>query len=165
MRKRMVRVLLGLILTTGVVASAQHEAISTPNAPKAIGPYSQAIQAGDMLFLAWQIAIDPKTQQFNADASVEDQTRQTLENLKAVLVASGMTMRNVVSTSVFLKDLSEFARMNTVYATYFTEPAPARTTVQVAALPRDARIEISFIAMQVAPTRHHDHLQPPLPSR
>ena len=165
MSKRTVEVLLGLILSTGVLASAQHRPISTPDAPKAIGPYSQAIQAGNMLFLAGQIAIDPKTQQFNADASIEDQTRQTLENLKAVLAANGMTMANVVSASLFMKDLKEFARMNTVYATYFKEAPPARATVQVAALPRDAKIEISLIAMPLDPTRRHDQLEPPLPSR
>jgi len=148
MRMLMVGVLLGLVLGTGVTTFAQHKAISTADAPKAIGPYSQAIQAGNMLFLAGQIAIDPKTQQFKADASIEDQTRQTLENLKAVLAANGMTMTNVVSTSVFMKDLSEFAKMNTVCATYFTEVPPARATVQVAALPRDAKIEISLIAVK-----------------
>jgi 2-iminobutanoate/2-iminopropanoate deaminase len=163
MHRRMV--LFGVILSTGVLASAQHRAISTPDAPKAIGPYSQAIQAGNMLFLAGQIAIDPKTQQFNADASIEDQTRQTLENLKAVLAANGMTMRNVVSTSVFMKDLNEFGKMNAVYATYFKEAPPARATVQVAALPKDAKIEISLIAMPVAPRRDHADYQPPLPSR
>ena len=164
MRKRMIGVCLGVIMSTGVLAFAQHKAISTPDAPKAIGPYSQAIQAGNMLFLAGQIAIDPKTQQFNADATIEDQTRQTLENLKAVLKANGMTMANVVSASVFMKDLTEFARMNTVYATYFKEAPPARATVQVAALPRDAKIEVSLIAMPLPPSRHHEH-QPPLPSR
>jgi 2-iminobutanoate/2-iminopropanoate deaminase len=165
MRKRMFEVLLGVILGTGLLASAQHKAISTPDAPRAIGPYSQAIRAGDMLFLAGQIAIDPKTQQFNPSASIEDQTRQTLENLKAVLAANTMTMRNVVSASVFMKDLTEFAKMNTVYATYFKEAPPARVTVQVAALPRDAKIEISLIAMPVTPTRHDTEFQPPLPPR
>jgi len=165
MGKHMREVLLAVILSAGVPASAQHKAISTPDAPKAIGPYSQAIQAGDMLFLAGQIAIDPKTQQFNADASIEDQTRQTLENLRAVLKAGGMTMRNVVSVSVFMKDLSEFANMNTVYASYFKEAPPTRTTVQVAALPRNAKIEISLIAMPLPPKRHHEEFQPPLPPR
>jgi len=164
MRKTILAVLL-IILSTVFLAFAQHKAISTPEAPKAIGPYSQAIQAGDLLFLAGQIAIDPKTQQFNADASIEDQTRQTLENLRAVLKASGMTMSNVVSVSVFMKDLSEFANMNTVYASYFKEVPPARTTVQVAALPRNAKIEISLIAMPLPPKRHHEEFQPPLPPR
>ena len=148
MRKLTLEVVLGLLLGTSVVAYAQHKAISTPDAPKAIGPYSQAIQAGNMLFLAGQIAIDPKTQQFKADASIEDQTRQTLENLKAVLAANGMTMANVVSATVFMKDLSDFAKMNTVYGSFFTEAPPARATVQVAALPRDAKVEISLIAVK-----------------
>jgi len=165
MRDRMRKALLVVILSAGVLASAQHKAISTPDAPKAIGPYSQAIQAGDMLFLAGQIGIDPKTQQFNPDASIEDQTRQTLENLKAVLAANSMTMRNVVSASVFMNDLTEFAKMNAVYATYFKEAPPARATVQVAALPKDAKVEISLIAMRGAPERRHDDFRPPLPSR
>jgi len=118
-----------------------------------------------MLFLAGQIAIDPKTQRFNAEASTEDQTRQTLENLKAVLATNRMTMGNVVFASVFMKDLKEFAKMNSVYATYFKEAPPARATVQVAALPRNAKIEISLIAVPVDTTRRHDELQPPLPSR
>ncbi len=101
-----------------------------------------------MLFLAGQIAIDPKTQQFKADASIEDQTRQTLDNLKAVLAASGMTMANVVSVSVFMKDLNDFSKMNAVYATYFKEAPPARATVEVARLARDAKIEISMIAVK-----------------
>jgi len=118
-----------------------------------------------MLFVAGQIAIDPKTQQFNADSSIEDQTSQTPENLKAVLAANGMTMANVASASVFMKDLKEFARMNTVYATYFKEAPPATATVQEAALPRDAKIEISLIAMPLDLARRHDELLPPLPSR
>jgi len=165
MRKHMRKVFVAVILSAGVPASAQHKAISTPDAPKAIGPYSQAIQAGDLLFLAGQIAIDSKTQQFNADANIEDQTRQTLENLRAILKASGMTMRNVVSVSVFMRDLSEFANMNTVYASYFEGVPPARTTVQAAALPRNAKIEISLIAMSLPPKRHHEEFQPPLPPR
>jgi len=148
MQKLMVGVFLGLVLCTGLAAWAQHKAITSPDAPEAIGPYSQAIQAGNMLFLSGQIAVDPKTKQLKADAGIEDQTRQVLDNLKAVLAASGMTMANVVSASVFMKDLSEFPKMNTVYATYFKEAPPARATVQVAGLPRDAKIEISLIAMK-----------------
>jgi 2-iminobutanoate/2-iminopropanoate deaminase len=121
--------------------------ISTPNAPEAIGPYSQAIRAGKTVYLAGQIAIDPKTKQVMANASIEDQTRLVLENLKAVLVADGLTMDNVVSTSVFLKDLNEFGKMNEVYATYFKSAPPARATVEVARLPRDVKVEISAIAV------------------
>jgi len=164
MRRHLIEVFVGLVLSTGMVASAQHKPITTRNAPKATGPYSQAIEAGNMLFLAGQIAIDPKTQQFNAEASIEDQTRQTLENLKAVLTSARMTMANVVSASVFMKDLNDFDKMNAVYATYFKGVAPpARVTVQVAALPKDAKIEISFIAMQA--TVSQNELQYPYPSR
>lgn len=122
--------------------------ISTPNAPEAIGPYSQAIQVGNTLYLAGQVAIDPKTKKMMKDASIEEQTKQVLENLKAVLEAAGMTMDNVVSSSVFMQDLNDFKAMNGVYATYFTKAPPARATVQVARLPLDAKIEISLIAVK-----------------
>jgi 2-iminobutanoate/2-iminopropanoate deaminase len=124
------------------------QVVSTPNAPEAIGPYSQAIRAGNLLFLAGQIAIDPKTKQLMKDAGIEDQTRLVLENLKAVLEADGLTMDHVVSTSVFLKDLNEFGKMNEVYATYFKTAPPARATVEVARLPRDVKIEIAAIAVR-----------------
>ena len=122
--------------------------ISTPNAPEAIGPYSQAIQVGNTLYLAGQVAIDPKTKKMVKDASIEEQTKQVIENLKAVLEAAGMTMDNVVSSSVFMQDLNDFKAMNGVYATYFTKAPPARATVQVARLPLDAKIEISLIAVK-----------------
>jgi 2-iminobutanoate/2-iminopropanoate deaminase len=129
-------------------STAFKQVISTPNAPEAIGPYSQAIRAGNMVFLAGQIAIDPKTKQLMKDATVEDQTRLVLDNLKAVLEADGLTMDHVVSTSVFLKDLNEFGNMNEVYATYFKTAPPARATVEVARLPRDVKIEIAAIAVR-----------------
>ena len=130
-------------------AGAGHKhVISTQNAPAAIGPYSQAIRAGNMVFLAGQIAIDPKTQQLLKDGSIEDQTRLVLENLKAVLEADGLTMDHVVSTSVFMKDLNEFPKMNEVYATYFKTAPPARATVEVARLPRDVKVEIAAIAVR-----------------
>lgn len=122
------------------------EVISTKEAPEAIGPYSQAIKHGPFVFLAGQIPIDPKTNQLLKDGSIEDQTRLVLENLRAVLAASGMTMDDIVSTSVFLKDMNEFPRMNAVYGTYFKSAAPARATVEVSRLPRDVRVEISAIA-------------------
>jgi 2-iminobutanoate/2-iminopropanoate deaminase len=121
--------------------------ISTPAAPNAIGPYSQAIRAGKTLYLAGQIAIDPKTNQVMSNGSIEDQTRRVLENLTAVLAADSLTMDHVVSTTVFLKDVNEFGKMNAVYATYFKNAPPARATVEVARLPRDAKIEISAIAV------------------
>jgi 2-iminobutanoate/2-iminopropanoate deaminase len=99
------------------------------------------------VYLAGQIAIDPKTNQFTATAPIEEQTRQVLENLKAVLAAGGMSMDDVVATTVYLKDVGEFGKMNEVYATFFTEAPPARATVEVARLPRDAKVEISAIAV------------------
>jgi 2-iminobutanoate/2-iminopropanoate deaminase len=144
--------LAGVVLTSGAHAQAQGNAgktvISTPNAPEAIGPYSQAIRAGNMVFLAGQIAIDPKTKQVMKDASIEDQTRLVLENLKAVLEADGLTMDHVVSTTVFLKDLNEFGKMNEVYGGYFKSAPPARATVEVARLPRDVKVEIAAIAVR-----------------
>lgn len=132
-------------LLAGCAAPAVKTVVSSPDAPAAIGPYSQAIRHGNTLYLAGQIPIDPKTNQLNT-GSIEDQTKLVLENLKAVLAANGMTMDDVVSTSVFMRDLNEFARMNAVYATYFKDKPPARATVQVARLPRDVAIEISAVA-------------------
>ena len=122
--------------------------VATDAAPKAIGPYSQAIRAGNMVFLAGQIAMDPKTKQLMKDATIEDQTRLVLDNLKAVLEADGLTMDHVVSTSVFMKDLNEFPKMNEVYQTYFKSAPPARATVEVARLPRDVKVEIAAIAVK-----------------
>jgi 2-iminobutanoate/2-iminopropanoate deaminase len=129
-------------------STGSKQVISTPNAPEAIGPYSQGIRAGSMVFLAGQIAIDPKTKQLMKDASIEDQTRLVLDNLKAVLEADGLTMDNVVSTTVFMKDLNEFGKMNEVYGTYFKNAPPARATVEVARLPRDVKVEIAAIAVR-----------------
>jgi 2-iminobutanoate/2-iminopropanoate deaminase len=141
---------LALATTTPVVAqtTGTKQVISTPNAPEAIGPYSQAFGRAILVFLAGQIAIDPKTKQLMKDASIEDQTRLVLENLKAVLEADGLTMEHVVSTSVFLKDLNEFGKMNEVYATYFKNAPPARATVEAARLPRDVKVEIAAIAVR-----------------
>lgn len=142
------RLLLALGLLAALPAVAQERRIvSTPNAPAAIGPYSQAIEVRGTLYLAGQIAIDPATNQMRA-GTIEDETRLTLENLKAVVLAAGYSMNQIVSTTVFMADLAEFPRMNAVYATYFPEAPPARATVQVARLPRDARIEIAAIAVR-----------------
>ena len=122
--------------------------VSSKSAPEAIGPYSQAIRQGPMLFLSGQIPIDPANNQLLKDGTIEEQTRLVLNNLQAVLQANGMTMDNVVSTSVFMKDLNDFSRMNAVYATYFKTAPPARATVEVSRLPRDVKVEISAIAMQ-----------------
>ncbi len=129
-------------------SSGPKQVISTPNAPEAIGPYSQAVKAGNMVFLAGQIPIDPKTKQLMKDASIEDQTKLVLENLKAVLEADGMTMDNIVSTQVFMTNLDEFPRMNDIYATFFKSAPPARATVQVSRLPRDVKVEIAAIAVR-----------------
>jgi 2-iminobutanoate/2-iminopropanoate deaminase len=120
-------------------------AVSTDGAPKAIGPYSQAIRAGSLLFLSGQIPIDPATGQM-VDGDIAQQTHRVFKNLEAILTAAGASFDNVVRTTVYLADMSEFAAMNEVYGTYFSSPAPARATVQAARLPRDARVEIDLIA-------------------
>lgn len=122
------------------------QAISTDRAPGAIGPYSQAVRAGGMIFCSGQIPIDPKTGDFVSD-NVAEQTEQVLKNLTAVLEAAGTTLNDVVKTTVFLADMNDFAAMNEVYARYFAENKPARATVQAARLPRDARVEIDCIAI------------------
>jgi 2-iminobutanoate/2-iminopropanoate deaminase len=127
-------------------ALAQDRVVATRNAPEAIGPYSQAIRVGNTLYLAGQIALDPATNQMIADRSIEAETRQVLDNLKAVVEAAGFRMSDIVSTTVFMADLNEFGRMNTVYATYFPSSPPARATVQAARLPRDVKVEIAAIA-------------------
>ncbi len=120
------------------------EAVSTPNAPKAIGPYSQAIRYGDMLFISGVIPIDPKTGEL-LTGNFEAEVKLVLENLRAIVEAAGMDMGNVLKTSVFLRDMSQFALFNGIYAEYFGENPPARETLQPAKLPRDASIEISAI--------------------
>lgn len=123
-------------------------AISTSDAPAAIGPYSQAIRVGGMLFTSGQIPIDPKTGAFVA-GGIAEQTKQVLENLKAILTQAGLELSHVVKTTVFLKAMSDFAAMNEVYAQYLAPAgvtAPARSTVQVAGLPKDALVEIEVIA-------------------
>jgi 2-iminobutanoate/2-iminopropanoate deaminase len=121
------------------------QVVSSPNAPKAIGPYSQAIRTGDLLFAAGQIPTDPATGAI-VDGDVAAQTRRVFDNLGAVLAAANLSFANVVKTTVFLADMNDFAAVNEVYGTYFSEPYPARATVQVARLPKDARVEIDLIA-------------------
>jgi len=121
------------------------EALSTPQAPAAIGPYSQAIRAGGFLFVSGQIPLDPATGTL-VDGDVTAQTHRVLRNLGAILTAAGTSFEHVVKTTVYLADMSEFAAMNEVYASYFSAPAPARATVQAARLPRDVRVEIDLIA-------------------
>lgn len=121
------------------------EPLSTPNAPAAIGPYSQAIRAGDFLFVSGQIPLDPATGAL-IQGDIAAQTHRVLRNLAAILEAAGASFHHVVKTTVYLADMSEFAAMNEVYGTYFPAPAPARATVQAARLPRDVRVEIDLIA-------------------
>ena len=122
------------------------QAVSTPAAPAAIGPYSQAIKAGNLLFVSGQIPIDPATGNL-VPGDIIQQTRRVFQNLGEILKAANLTFDAVVRTTVYLLDMNEFAAMNEVYATFFTSPAPARATVQVARLPRDARVEIDIIAV------------------
>ncbi|MCU1337621.1 MAG: putative endoribonuclease [Bryobacterales bacterium] len=119
--------------------------ISTPHAPAAIGPYSQAVVSQGFAFLSGQIPLDPSTGQV-IDGDIAQQTQRVLENLKAVLESCGASLDKVVKTTVYLKDMGEFARMNEVYARYFPENPPARATVEAARLPRDVRVEIDCIA-------------------
>jgi 2-iminobutanoate/2-iminopropanoate deaminase len=123
------------------------EVISTPNAPSAIGPYSQAIRAGNLLFVSGQISIDPSTGNVIDDKTIQGQTRRVLQNLIAIIEAAGGSAQNIVKTTVFLRDMSDFAEMNTVYSTFFTASPPARATVEAARLPRDVSLEIDCIAV------------------
>lgn len=122
------------------------EIVTTENAPGAIGPYSQAIKAGGMVFCSGQIPIDPKTGEFVSQV-VSEQTEQVLKNLGEVLKAAGTSLDNVVKTTVFLADMNDFVEMNEVYGRFFSENKPARATVQAARLPRDAKVEIECIAI------------------
>ena len=122
------------------------EPVQTDNAPKAIGPYEQAIKANGFIYTAGQIPIDPKTGNF-VEGGIAAQTRQVLENLKAVLEAGGSTLDRVVKATVFLKNMADFAAMNEVYAQYLGSAKPARSTVAVAELPRGALIEIDLVAL------------------
>lgn len=119
--------------------------VSTPAAPAAIGPYSQAIRAGSLLFVSGQIPLDPETGTM-VDGDVTAQTDRVCRNLAAILEAGGSSLDRVVRATVYLADMSDFRAMNEVYGTYFTSPAPARATIQASRLPRDARIEIDVIA-------------------
>ena len=119
--------------------------ISTTNAPAAIGPYSQAIQVGNLVYTSGQIPIDPTTGTL-VGGGIKEQTRQSLLNVKAILEEAGMTMDNVVKTTVFMADMNDFADMNAVYAEFFSEPYPARSAVAVKTLPKGALVEIEVVA-------------------
>ena len=120
-------------------------AVASPKAPKAIGPYSAALRAGQLVFVSGQVPLDPDTGVM-VEGDIGHQTRQVLRNISALLEASGLSLTQVVRTTVFLADMNDFGAMNEVYRTFFSEPYPARSTVQAARLPRDARIEIDVIA-------------------
>jgi len=123
-----------------------HRAVDTQKAPRAIGPYSQAIMAGGWVFAAGQIPIDPNTGEI-VEGTIEEQTKRVLENLKAVLEAAGTDLSHVVKTTVFLKSMTDFGSFNEVYASFFSEPYPARATVEVSGLPKGALLEIEAIAI------------------
>lgn len=122
------------------------DVVLTNRSPKPIGPYSQAIKAGGFLYASGQVAIDPKTNEFTG-GDIRTQTRQVMENVKGILEVAGASLSHVVKTTVFLKDLNDFAAMNEEYGKYFAAAAPARSTVQVAQLPKDALVEIEVIAV------------------
>ena len=121
------------------------QVISTPKAPAAIGPYSQAIRVGNLIYTSGQIPINPATGQF-VEGGIKEQTRQSLTNVKAILEEAGTSMVNVVKTTVFMADMADFADMNAVYAEFFTEPFPARSAVAVKTLPKGALVEIEVVA-------------------
>ena len=121
-------------------------AVATDSAPKAIGPYSQAIRMGNLLMMSGQIPLDPVSGNV-VGANVEEQTERVIKNMIGVLSSQGLTLANVVKTTVFLKDMNEFTRFNEVYGKHFTSPYPARSTVEVARLPKDVKVEIEAIAL------------------
>lgn len=122
------------------------EVIATPNAPQAIGPYSQAIKANGFVFVSGQIPVDPATQKL-VEGGVAQQTEQVITNLEAILKEAGSSLDKVVRTGVYLKDMGEFAAMNDIYERFFPQSSPARSTVEVARLPKDVRVEIDAIAL------------------
>ena len=121
------------------------QAISTPQAPAAIGPYSQAIRVGNLIYTSGQIPINPATGVF-VEGGIKEQTRQSLTNISAILEEAGLTMANVIKTTVFMADMNDFAEMNAVYAEFFAEPYPARSAVAVKSLPKGALVEIEVVA-------------------
>jgi 2-iminobutanoate/2-iminopropanoate deaminase len=134
--------------SAGDDGGGNHKVIASSDAPAAIGPYSQGIAAGNQVYLSGQLPLDPQTNQIPAGATIQDQTRQVIRNLEAVLEAADMSLENVVSTTVYLSDLDDFNAFNAAYAEFFGSRAPARATVEVARIPRDAKVEISAIAVR-----------------
>ena len=127
--------------------SAGRRAVETPSAPRALGPYSQAVAAGEMVFCAGQVGLDPASGKL-VPGGIAAETARVLENLRAVLAAAGLSLADVVKTTVYLADLADFAAMNEAYGRQFTPPYPARATIRVAALPAGARVEIEAIAVR-----------------
>lgn len=123
-----------------------NQAVHTDNAPAAIGPYSQAVKAGNTIYVSGQLPVDPATGEFAGD-DIKAQTKQSLTNIRNILKEAGAGMENVVKTTVLLSDIGDFAAMNEVYATFFKEPFPARAAFQVAAIPKGAKVEIEAIAV------------------
>ena len=136
-----------VIITSCTQQPVIREVISSPDAPKAIGPYSQAIRVGNTLYLAGQLGIDPATSKF-AEGGFEAQARQALENQKAVLTAAGFTFENVVQCQVFVTDMNNYPAFNKVYSEYFTKDYPARAVVEVSRLPADGLVEIMMVAVK-----------------
>lgn len=134
-----------LIITNYYSLHDMKKMISTPKAPAAIGPYSQAIQVGNLIYTSGQIPIDPAAGQL-VEGGVKEQARQSLSNIQAILQEAGLTMASVVKTTVFMADMADFAEMNSVYAEFFTEPYPARSAVAVKTLPKNALVEIEVVA-------------------
>ena len=134
-----------LIITNYYSLHDMKKVISTPKAPAAIGPYSQAIQVGNLIYTSGQIPIDPATGQL-VEGGVKEQARQSLSNIQAILQEAGLTMASVVKTTVFMADMADFAEMNSIYAEFFTEPYPARSAVAVKTLPKNALVEIEVVA-------------------
>jgi 2-iminobutanoate/2-iminopropanoate deaminase len=120
--------------------------VTTDRGPKPIGPYSQAVKANGFLYLSGQVALDPKTNEMTGGSDIRQQTERVMENIKGILEAAGSNLHHVIKTTVFLKDMNEFPQMNEVYGRYFTAAPPARSTVQVARLPKDALVEVEVIA-------------------
>jgi 2-iminobutanoate/2-iminopropanoate deaminase len=146
MKTALTAFVLALLLTVNLsYAQSPRSVISTDKAPKAIGPYSQAIVAGNLVFLSGQLGIDPATNAF-VKGGIKEQTEQVLHNLSAVLIEAGSSLESVASCTVYLKDMNDFAAMNEVYAKFFIAKPPSRATVQVARLPKDGLVEISCIA-------------------
>ncbi len=123
-------------------------AVETPKAPAAIGPYSQAMGVGDFLFVSGQIALDPETGRLGNGGTIEAETERVMENLKAILVAGGSSLAQVVKTTIYLADLGDFQAVNQMYGRYFPENPPARATIQVAGLPMGARVEVEAVAFR-----------------